>query len=263
MQSHLNIDKSTVIEGLERGEFFLLFQPRFDLFRQKITSAEALVRWQHPVYGLLNPDRFISTCEINGSIAELGLWILKTACEQMAIWHKNGINISVSVNLSPAQFNAGLNDHVAQTLRDNDLKPSSLELEITEGILLSSEAVDILETIMTLGVHVSIDDFGTGHSSLAYLRKFAAHTLKIDRSFLEDVPANLDACLLLRTLIRLGHCLGMTVVCEGVEDQEQLEFLQISHIDQIQGFLLSKPVSPSELEIILDPHYNNKILECA
>ncbi len=243
MVTPLHFDPDTILAGLDRNEFFLLYQPRVDLFRQHVVSVEALVRWKHPTYGILSPDRFIAACERNGTIHPLGTWVLQQAVNQAHLWQKDGYDLQVSINLSVEQITPDLPHDISQLLNTYALSSDIIELEITEGILLSEEARTILNQVADLNIPLSIDDFGTGHSSLAYLRKFNAHTLKIDKSFLDDTPADLDACLLLRSIIDLGHSLGMNVVCEGVETEAQFDIVQMLEADQIQGYYFSKPVT--------------------
>ncbi|MDV7338325.1 EAL domain-containing protein [Terasakiella sp. A23] len=247
MVTPLHFDPDMILAGLDRGEFFLLYQPRVDLFREQVVSVEALVRWKHPKYGILSPDRFIPACERNGTIHPLGNWILRTAVSQAAQWQRDGLDLQVSINLSVEHITFDLPDKVQHLLKDNALAPDKIELEITEGILLSEEARTILNQFDNLNIPLSIDDFGTGHSSLSYLRQFNARTLKIDKSFLDDTPGDLDACLLLRSIIDLGHSLGMHVVCEGVETEAQFDIVQMMEADQVQGYYFSKPVAAGDI----------------
>jgi len=247
MGSTLNFDAASVHQAIDKGEFFLLYQPRLDIYRQKVKSVEALVRWQYPEYGIISPDKFIPPLEHNQSIVELGRWIIEESCRQAAIWHAQGYQINVSINISPVQCTVDLKTDLLHTLKKNRLTPQLIELEVTESLFLSTDVIQVLSELMKEGFAVAIDDFGTGYSALSTLRKFNASTVKIDKSFFEEIPANLDACLLLRSMIRLGHSLGMKVVCEGVETQNQLESAQLFQADEVQGFYFSKPVLPEKI----------------
>jgi len=227
--------------ALERQEFILYYQPQIDLFRQRVVGVEALVRWRHPTLGLLAPDQFIDAAEATGTIIDLGRWILGSATERAAGWREEGYDLSVAVNVSPLQVRPALIEEVRQSLSSACLPPSALEIEITENLLLANESVPVVNMLMQDGISIAIDDFGAGYSSLRLLCSLRPPKLKVDRSFLAQVPNALDDCLLLSAIIELGHGIGMTVLAEGVETREQVEFLEAFGIDQMQGYFWGRP----------------------
>lgn len=246
--------------NIERGLRYALthyglrlhYQPQIDLTKGHAVSAEALIRWQHPEWGLVYPDRFITVAEETGLIVPIGNWVLRTACMQAKNWLENDGPFSrVSVNLSPRQF---LESDLFQTIKliliETGLKPSSLEFEITESAVMQDpeRTLQILQQLYELGVRISIDDFGTGYSNLNYLRRFPVHSVKIDRSFVLDIPNDKDSTTLVRAIIALAHELNLQVTAEGVETEDQLEFLIDHHCDMLQGFLFSKAVTAEQVE---------------
>jgi len=237
--------------GLEKREFYLLFQPRMDCLTGHTAGAEALVRWRHPKHGVISPAHFIGLAETSSFIHQLGLFVLDQACAALRRWQLFAPGLEVSVNASPHQLTPEFPGQIEDTLIKYGIPPHLLEIEVTEGVLLSKENVWVLTQIMALGVNVAIDDFGTGHSSLSYLRHFKARTLKIDGSFLTDLPGSLTGCMLLGSIIKLGHGLGMSVVCEGVETTDQMELSQLAQADQIQGYAFAKPLTADQLSTFL------------
>jgi diguanylate cyclase (GGDEF)-like protein/PAS domain S-box-containing protein len=236
--------------SLAAGDFFLEYQPRFDTRQRCIRSAEALVRWAHPERGRVSPLDFIPLAEQNGLILPLGDWVLRTACDAAARW--NGIG--VSVNVSPIQFRDGtLPQKVRDALAGSGLPPALLELEITEGVLLddANRASAVLAELKTLGIKLAIDDFGTGYSSLSYLRNFPFDVLKIDRSFITDLGSSDEARSIVQAIVALGKALGLEVTAEGVETNEQLLMLIADQCSEVQGYLLSRPVSVDVIEQLL------------
>jgi len=233
--------------GLEKEEFHLLFQPRMDCLTGQTVGAEALVRWRHPKHGIISPAHFIGLAEAGPLIHDLGKFVLNQACAALDHWRHTIPGFELSINVSPHQLTLEFPQQVADALARHNLPPQRIELEVTEGVLLSNENVWILDRIMETGVNLAIDDFGTGHSSLSYLRQLKARTLKIDGSFLTDLPGSLTGCMLLGSIIKLGHGLGMSVVCEGVETAEQMEFTELAEADQIQGYAFAKPLTLPEL----------------
>ncbi len=235
--------------ALERQEFFLLYQPRFDLPSERVVAVEALVRWQHPRRGTVLPARFIPIAEAHYLIGELGDWILGEACRQSASWQGAGKVHAVSVNLSPAQITCrDLVARIDRLLNRLQLAPGALELEITETMavdLADRPLLSMLQQLVELGVRLSIDDFGSGRSSLAYLSRLPVHTLKIDRTFIRRIGRDPVDETIIRAVIGLAHSLGRRVVAEGVETRRQLAFLRNEGCDEIQGFLLSPPLSPA------------------
>ncbi len=244
--------ESDLRRALDNGELSLHYQPLLDIQQHGIVGAEALLRWQHPVHGLMLPDAFISIAEESGLILPIGEWVLKNTCWQISTWQQSGLPVMpVSVNLSAAQFrHKGLPEHIEQLLRDLNLPAGSLELELTESLLLENMPVvtQTLERLSATGVQLSVDDFGTGYSSLSYLRRFKLHKLKIDRSFIDQVPTDPDDATITETVIQMAHNLKLLTVAEGVETREQLDFLVAKGCDQAQGFLFSEALEAEEFE---------------
>ncbi len=238
--------------AVEREHLLLHYQPRVDMASGRIVGAEALVRWQAPGEALIPPARFIPLAEETGLIVEIGRFVLRSACLQARTWLDRGLPpIVVSVNVSPRQFKQeSFVASVAQALRESGLPAELLELEITESMVMHDAArlIRMLEELRQLGVQIAVDDFGTGYSSLSYLKRFPVHRLKIDRSFVADVTGNADDAAIVRTIISLGHNLGLRVVAEGVETDSQLDFLRANACDEMQGFYFSPPVPVEEFE---------------
>ena len=246
--------------ALERGELFLVYQPKLDLATGRITGVEALMRWRHPSMGLVSPLQFIPIAEDTGLIDSFGHWALQVACQDARTWQDMGHPIQVSVNLSARQLNRPrLAAEISGVLEDARLHPSQLELEITESCVMHNpvQAALRLQALRDLGVSLAIDDFGTGYSSLSYLRTFPLGTLKIDRSFIKDLPADEDAAALTAGIIALAHRLRMKVVAEGVETVEQLGYLRGNGCDEIQGYYLSMPITADEMSRFLDRDLRN------
>jgi diguanylate cyclase (GGDEF)-like protein len=241
-------------EALALHQLFLVYQPIFDMETQRTIGVEALLRWRHPTRGVIPPIEFIPIAEESGLIVQIGRWVLHEACHQAAKWHGDGHRIGMSVNVSARQLDAdGLLDDVGDALRDSQLDPVALTLEITETTLMRDPDATALRlaSLKQLGVRISIDDFGTGYSSLAYLRQFPADALKIDRSFINGIAASEQSAALVHTLVQLGKSLGIETLAEGIEDQAQLETLQREHCDQGQGFLFSRPLEVDAIEEFL------------
>ncbi|KMO36005.1 hypothetical protein VQ02_16240 [Methylobacterium variabile] len=228
--------------ALAEQQFALAFQPFLDLSGNRITGFEALLRWHHPVRGVVSPAAFVPIAEETGMIVPLGEWVLRQACREAARWPKA---VRVSVNLSPVQFRgAALDATVIAALREAELDPHRLELEITEGVLLqdSEATLAILHRLKRLGVRIAMDDFGTGYSSLGYLRAFPFDKIKIDRAFVADLAVRPDAVAIVRAVTTLADSLGMTTTAEGVETEEQLAHLREAGCTEVQGYLISRPV---------------------
>jgi len=238
-----------------KNELVLYYQPQFDFKNGKTRGVEALVRWVHPERGLIPPMEFIPLAEECGLISEIGDWVLIEACTQQANWVEKGItDFSVSVNVASDQLESGeLFSKVSKIIADTKILPSRLILEITENTLLgTTEAIiEQMGQIRQLGVILEIDDFGTGYSSLSYLKRFPVDTLKIDRAFIKDLPGDKDDISIVQGIIALAHNLGLSVVAEGVETNEQKALLQTLECDVIQGYLLSRPLPVNELEVWL------------
>ena len=244
-----------LLEGLEKEQFFLLYQPTFDLQSESVIGVEALIRWRHPTRGVLAPADFIPVAETTGLIVPIGRWVLREACRQAASWHLQGQHLGMSVNVSARQLDTDeLIEDVRQTLSENGLEPATLTLEVTETALMSDpEATSArLRQLKQLGVRVAIDDFGTGYSSLAYLRQFPADALKIDRSFISNIASSKQSTALLHTLVQLGKTLEIETLAEGIEDHAQLKTLQRERCDHGQGFLFSRPLDVVGVEAFLD-----------
>ncbi|MDO8988100.1 MAG: EAL domain-containing protein [Sideroxyarcus sp.] len=236
--------------ALERGEFYLHYQPQADLATGKLCGVEALVRWKHPEKGVVSPAEFIPVAEETGQIIPIGEWVLRTACAQMVEWRKAGLaDISLAVNLSMRQLRQPmLVELVKNVLAESGLEAQYLELEITEGIMMGDNqaAMRFLAEMHDLGVHLSIDDFGTGFSSLNYLKKLPVDKLKIDQSFVRDIETDESDAAIIRSIISLGHRLNLRVIAEGVETQEQLDFLRIRGCDEMQGYFYARPMPAAE-----------------
>jgi EAL domain-containing protein (putative c-di-GMP-specific phosphodiesterase class I) len=217
-----------------------------------VSTSEALLRWRIPARGTIAPRRFIALAEETGLIVPIGKWVLRTACAQNKAWQDQGLApIVVSVNVSPRQFRQeNIVQTVAAVLEETGLEPRFLELELTESMVMhdAPQLVAMLDELKNLGVQIAVDDFGTGYSSLSYLKRFPVDRLKIDRSFVEHIASDADDATIVRTIIALGHNLGLKVVAEGVESDEQLRFLRSNHCDEAQGFLLGRPVCSRRLQ---------------
>ncbi len=238
--------------ALEREEFVLYYQPQYDLRDAQLCGVEALVRWQHPEKGLIPPGQFIPIAEDSGLILPLGEWVLRRACTQNQQWQALGYPpIRMAVNLSARQFRQiNLVRTIAQTLQATGLEPQWLELEITESMSMENVAfsITILQQLKDMGIRISVDDFGTGFSSLSYLSRFPLDTLKIDQSFVQTIAVNPDSNEIVTAIIRLARSLGLKVIAEGVETDDQLGFLRQKQCDEVQGYLLGKPVPAGEIE---------------
>ncbi|NYT81623.1 EAL domain-containing protein [Alcaligenaceae bacterium] len=236
-------------QAVDRNELVLHYQPKYDDPDGPIKGAEALVRWLHPRRGLVMPDLFIPTAEKTGLIMDIDKWVLNEACRQLKVWRGQGHDWTVSVNLSPLQFaHADLIETVRATIERHELPPEFLTLEITESTAMRNvdDSMDILEQLDELGVKISIDDFGTGYSSLLYLKRLPASELKIDRGFISELVRDTEDAAIVSAIIALGKALQLKIVAEGVETQDQLDFLNELGCDSQQGYLLGRPVPAAE-----------------
>lgn len=237
--------------AMDREEFYLVFQPEFNLRTGAVSCWEALLRWKHPELGLVPPDKFIPIAEANGMIVPLGEWVLRTACQHARGWHAAGNKVPVAVNVSAVQFRQiGFCDLVKDVLNETGLYPEYLELEITESLLLATQDMrfEVLSQLKTLGVKLAIDDFGTGYSSLSYLKQLPVSKLKIDRSFIHDLHQYGNEEGITAAIIQMAKCLQLTVTAEGVENERQLQFLRDQQCDDVQGFLFSKPLRADQMD---------------
>jgi diguanylate cyclase (GGDEF)-like protein len=236
--------------ALEREEFVLHYQPQVDLCDGRIVGMEALVRWNHPERGQVQPAEFIGLAEESGLIVPIGAWVIRTACAQAKAWQDAGCGkFRIAVNLSMRQFaQADLVEYIAAVLQETGLDAQSLEIELTESSVMTDveRSIDILHRFKALGLHMSIDDFGTGYSSLSYLKRFPIDVLKIDQSFVRDIETADDAAIV-KAIISMAHSLGMRVIAEGVETESQCDFLRLNMCDEIQGYLFSKPTDAARM----------------
>ncbi|HKW37492.1 MAG TPA: EAL domain-containing protein [Burkholderiales bacterium] len=237
--------------GLERREFRVHYQPKLDMATGEITGVEALLRWQHPELGLLLPEKFIQLAEQTGLIIPIGLWTLREVCTRAKAWQDSGLpRMPVAVNLSACQFEQDqLVPQLAEILRSTGAEPGILELEITESMVMQDpdQAVKLMQNLRAMGVRLTIDDFGTGYSSLGYLKRFPINSLKVDRSFVRDLPHSADDIAITRAVIAMAHSLQMNVIAEGVELKEQFDVLRDEGCDEFQGYLCRPPLVEEEL----------------
>ncbi|MEW5912081.1 MAG: EAL domain-containing protein [Thermodesulfobacteriota bacterium] len=241
--------------AVEQEEFTLHYQPKVELGSGGVVGLEALVRWQHPEQGMVSPGEFIPVAEDTGLIVSIGQWVMQEACRQVRRWHEQGFpDLHVSVNLSPRQFQEkNLVPSVYATLAAAGLEPRFLELEVTESMVMSEveEAIVILQELARLGVALSMDDFGVGYSNLYYLKRFPMNTLKIDKSFVQDITTQPDDRSIVDTIINMSRSLKLKVIAEGVETSEQLQFLRELNCDLMQGYLFSRPLPAADITKLL------------
>jgi diguanylate cyclase (GGDEF)-like protein/PAS domain S-box-containing protein len=244
--------ENSLHRALDNGEFTVHYQPQADIASGRLVGAEALIRWHHPERGMVSPLEFIPLAEENGMILSIGTWVLREVCRQVSAWRALGLtDLRFAVNLSPRQFRQeNLVGNILGILREFDMPASALELEITEGSVMENPdaAVILLHQLKLHGLSISIDDFGTGYSSLSYLKRFPVGKLKIDRSFVMDIPGDPDDSAIATAVIQLARSLGLKTVAEGVETAEQLQFLSDQGCDIQQGYWYSKPLAASAFE---------------
>src|SRR5580692_666694 len=254
VQNRMELDMD-LREALEKDEFFLVYQPTLDLSDMKPTGVEALIRWRHPVRGIVQPDAFIPLLEETGLITEVGRWVLREACRQGAVWHQAGHEIVMAVNVSARQLDSDqLILDIEQALCDSALDAAALTIEITETTLMRNieETAMRLAAIKRLGVRIAIDDFGTGYSSLAHLQQFPVDALKIDRSFISGLRHNKEGETLIRTLVQLGKALSIETFAEGIEQHQELSLLRDEDCDNGQGFLFARPLDVAATEAFFE-----------
>lgn len=260
-KQRLSLD-SELRRALSEDEFLLYYQPQIDLKTGKLVGLEALVRWQHPEKGIILPNEFIPMAEESGLIVMVGEWVLRRVCQQIKQWLAKGFTVPlVAVNVSAIQLNRGnLLTTIQNALRDYEILPQWLELEITESSVMSdlSEAAKILAQLKALGFRLSIDDFGTGYSSMSYLQQLNVDKLKIDMSFVQTMTQETGKAAIVRAIIALGHSLDLDVIAEGVETEEQMDVLRKLHCDIIQGYVISKPLPALDVETFFKRRYNEE-----
>jgi diguanylate cyclase (GGDEF)-like protein len=251
LRHHIENDLRT---AMENNEFFICYQPLVNIKTGRMVCTEALIRWRHPVKGVISPLKFIPVAEELNLIIPIGEWVLKTACTQLKAWHNMGFNsLSLSVNVSAIQLQqAGFADSVCSILAEKELIPKYLELEITESAYIHSNyiAEKNLYCLKKKGVRISIDDFGTGYCCLEYLQKTSVNSLKIDRRFISNIKVNVNKAII-DSVILLGHKLNIDITAEGVETKDQYEYLEKKGCDKVQGYYFSKPLLPEEITELL------------
>jgi EAL domain-containing protein (putative c-di-GMP-specific phosphodiesterase class I) len=276
-KSHMNARAMELLElerdlryALDNKEFVLHYQPMVDLKNNEIIGVEALLRWVHPTKGLIPPYQFIELAEETGLIIDIGEWVLRTACAQNKAWQKAGLpKIIMSVNLSSHQFrHKNIVQSVSNALKSTKLAPQYLELELTESSIMGNTELYLraMENLKALGINLSIDDFGTGYSSLSYLKRFPVSKLKIDRSFVKDLPRDEDDDAIVLAIIALAQQLNLSVIAEGVETEEQLQFLKENQCSEVQGYYFSRPIEANDCtkllkEKIISPKNNVVMLK--
>jgi predicted signal transduction protein with EAL and GGDEF domain len=247
--------------ALERNELALHYQAKVDLKTNTITGVEALLRWNNPYLGSVTPTQFIPVAEESGLIIPIGSWVMRTACAQNVAWQRDGLPpVCMAVNLSLRQLmDENLIDDIRTALNDSGMAPNLLELEITESMVMHNPTrmITVLTKIKTLGVRLAIDDFGTGYSSLAQLKHFPVDTLKVDRSFIRNIPQDTEDKAITEVIIAMGKTLSLTVVAEGVETLEQMNFLKEHACEEMQGSYFSKPIVPEQFAELLRKHVSS------
>ena len=250
IQRHIELEFD-LRSALAADQFHLVYQPIYDLDDLAVVGVEALLRWDHPTRGTVQPNDFIPILEQSGQIRDVGRWVIRRACAQMALWQSRGDVLDVSVNLSSRQLDDdAIIGHISEALASSGLDAGSLIIEITESALMTHANATARRTqaIKALGVQIAVDHFGTGYSSLAYLQQFPVDYIKIDRSFTSAITTSPESRALIGTLVQLGKDLGLKTLAEGVETAGQLDRLRGEHVNQAQGFLFARPLEPDVLE---------------
>ncbi|MGG1662314.1 EAL domain-containing protein [Brevibacillus sp. NRS-1366] len=251
-------------KAIEQEQFQIYYQPKMDIITGSLTGMEALVRWVHPELGIISPNRFIPIAEESGMIIALGEWILKEACKQNKLWHDEGYELKVSVNLSARQiYQKDLLSMIKATLAETQLLPEWLELEITESIFVKmEEATKVLQQIRDIGIEISIDDFGTGYSSFSYIKSLPVDTIKIDASFIRDIHHNQESQAIVKAIVTIAQSLNLNVIAEGIELSDQVEALQQNGCGHGQGYLFSRPLATADFDRYLrkDQEGNDRTL---
>jgi EAL domain-containing protein (putative c-di-GMP-specific phosphodiesterase class I) len=240
--------------AIERREFLLYYQPKVDLETGRMIGAEALIRWQHPMHGLLPPQRFVPVAEDSGLIVPIGQWVLHEACRQAREWQAAGLHpVPIAVNISALEFRSrNFLDRVRRTLEETGLEPRFLELELTESVLMESvdETAGVLRELKAMGLQIAVDDFGTGYSSLSYLTQFPIDALKVDQSFVREIAPR-DGSPIITAVISMGKSLNQRVIAEGVETWVQVEFLRSQQCEEAQGFHFGRPLAADQFAALL------------
>lgn len=250
IMEHLCI-QNDLKKAIEQNEFVLHYQPQMDLKQNRISGAEALIRWNHPERGMIPPMSFIPTAESSGLVVQIGEWVIKEACRQAVEWSKRGIHLTMAVNISAIQFKRGnLEEVVRQALDESGLNPQLLELELTESILIhdTEKVLEAVQRLKSLGIQLSIDDFGTGYSSLSYLKRFAVDKLKIDQSFVKDIVNDQEDAAIVKAVIQMAKSLNLKTIAEGVENIEVLNIINGYGCDEVQGYHFAKPLEAVNFE---------------
>lgn len=258
---HLRLENK-LCHALDRDEMFLRYQPQIDLITGKIVAVEALLRWQNPDLGLVSPAEFITVAEETGLITRIGEWVLRAACQQNKAWQTAGYPpIRMAVNLSARQFRQRqLIGTIHQVLSETGLDPGYLELELTESVMHGAETAAILQKLKDAGIHIAIDDFGMGYSSLSYLKRFPVSKLKIDQSFVQGIPDDADDMAITTAIVAMAHSLKLQVIAEGVETMKQQDFLRSLQCHEMQGYYFNKPLPPSEIKDCFSHNYHDRRL---
>lgn len=242
-------------DALERNELFLCYQPIFNLQQKKVTRLEALLRWDHPQLGIISPAEFIPIAEEISMMVPIGEWVLKTACLKSKEWFETTPSLkNIAINISASQLSQGdIIEPIEKALSMANINPHCLQLEMTESAIMTNQTrfLEVLLKIKERGIHLAIDDFGTGYSSLSYLNQLPIDTLKIDYSFVKQVPGDTNSATVIKSIISIAHNMGLNTIAEGVESQEQLDFFQQHHCDEIQGYFYSKPLTADEMTVYL------------
>ena len=265
-ESKQRLDIETKLrKALQNDEFFLLFQPKFEINSLTTIGAETLIRWQHPEMGMVSPMDFIPIAEETGLIVPIGEWVIQQSCRYLQTWKEQGYKpIKMAVNLSPRQFHQSeIVDFILDTLVSHNIKPSEFEVEITESLLMedTDTTINLLNKLKAWGVSISVDDFGTGYCSLGYLKKFPIDTLKIDRSFVKDIMTEPDDAAITEAIIAMAHSLRLNVIAEGVETEDQLKFLKQFGCNEGQGYYYSRPLPAELFEDFLVPMERRQIIQ--
>jgi len=242
--------------ALERKQFRLYYQPKVEIDTGRMIGAEALLRWEHPEFGIVSPVQFIPILEDTGMIVDVGEWVIRAACQQNKKWQTDNLSVvPIAVNLSARQFyQSQLADTITSILKEVDIRSSLLQLEITESVIMQNAqaTIETLQKLHAIGIRFAIDDFGTGYSSLSYLKRFPIQTLKIDRTFVRDITTDPDDAAIVSTVIKMAHSLKMDVIAEGVETEEQANYLKERRCDAVQGFLFSRALPAKEFSVLLE-----------